>query len=487
MTKMITDSITAKVKTERRTARKGSVLVVDDEEIMRDVLETLLSAEGYRVDLSKTGEEGLDAYDRRAYDVVLLDVSMPGIGGLRALEGFLKLDADAVVIMITAYATFDTAIAAWERGAFGCIRKPFQNEQISAQVGAGIKRRRKEEERRTLRRAMSKAVDRGAIVGRSDIMQEVFRLVEQVAPARSTILITGESGTGKELIAQAIHEASPRAGKPFVTVNSSNIPSELLESELFGHTRGAFTGAVAAKKGLFEVADGGSIFLDEIGDIPPETQARLLRVIQEREFTPLGDTTPRRVDVRIIAATNIELREAVKQGTFREDLYYRLSVVPIELPPLRDRREDILPLAQHFIRKYNEENGRKVSEHIAPDVLALLEGYSWPGNVRELENAIERAVVIAPVDEITRECLRTEVSDPQAALAVARASAGSAASLDIGRGVNFYDEVRRFEIDLIRRALEQTGGHQSRAARLLGMNPTTLNSKIKTYNINLRA
>ncbi|MEO8433812.1 MAG: sigma-54 dependent transcriptional regulator [Pyrinomonadaceae bacterium] len=483
---MIIDSATAKVKTERRTARKGSVLVVDDEEIMRDVLETLLSAEGYRVDLSKTGEEGLDAYDRRAYDVVLLDVSMPGIGGLRALEGFLKLDADAVVVMITAYATFDTAIAAWERGAFGCIRKPFQNEQISATVAAGIKRRRKEEERRTLRRAMSKAVDRGAIVGRSDIMQEVFRLVEQVAPARSTILITGESGTGKELIAQAIHEASPRVGKPFVTVNSSNIPSELLESELFGHTRGAFTGAVAAKKGLFEVADGGSIFLDEIGDIPPETQARLLRVIQEREFTPLGDTTPRRVDVRIIAATNIELREAVKQGTFREDLYYRLSVVPIELPPLRDRREDILPLAQHFIRKYNEENGRKVSEQIAPDVLALLEGYSWPGNVRELENAVERAVVIAPIDEITRECLRTEVSDPQAALAVARASAGSAASLDIGRGVNFYDEVRRFEIDLIRRALEQTGGHQSRAARLLGMNPTTLNSKIKTYNINLR-
>jgi DNA-binding NtrC family response regulator len=483
---MISDSAPAKVKAERRTAKKGSVLVVDDEEIMRDVLETLLSAEGYRVDLAKTGEEGLDAYGRRSYDVVLLDVSMPGIGGLRALEGFLKLDADAVVVMITAYATFDTAIAAWERGAFGCIRKPFQNEQIIATAAVGIKRRRKEEERRTLRRAMSRAVDRGAIVGRSDIMQEVFRLVEQVAPARSTILITGESGTGKELIAQAIHEASPRAGKPFVTVNSSNIPSELLESELFGHTRGAFTGAVAAKKGLFEVADNGSIFLDEIGDIPPETQARLLRVIQEREFTPLGDTSPRRVDVRIIAATNIELREAVKQGTFREDLYYRLSVVPIELPPLRDRREDILPLAQHFIRKYNEENARKVSEQIAPEVLALLEAYSWPGNVRELENAIERAVVIAPGDEITRECLRTEVSDPEAALAVARASAGSAAALDIGRGVNFYDEVRRFEIDLIRRALEQTVGHQSRAARLLGMNPTTLNSKIKTYNINLR-
>ncbi len=462
------------------------MLVVDDEEIMREVLETLLTADGYRVDLAKTGESGLEAYGRRAYDVVLLDVSMPGIGGLRALEEFLKMDSEAAIVMITAYATFDTAIAAWERGAFGCIRKPFQNEQITATVAAGIKRRRKEEERRTLRRAMSKAVDRGEIVGRSDVMQEVFRLVEQVAQARSTVLITGESGTGKELIAKAIHEASPRAGKPFVTVNSSNIPSELLESELFGHTRGAFTGAVAAKKGLFEVADGGSIFLDEIGDIPPETQVRLLRVIQEREFTPLGDTVPRRVDVRIIAATNIDLRDAVRQGTFREDLYYRLAVVPIELPPLRDRREDVLTLAQHFIGKYNEENGRQVSEQIAPQVLALLEAYTWPGNVRELENAIERAVVIAPADEITRECLRPEIADPQSVIATSQEGSSFAAVQDIGRGVNFYDEVRRFEIDLIRRALEQTGGHQSRAARLLGMNATTLNSKIKTYNINLR-
>ena len=474
------------MKTEKRNSKKGSVLVVDDEEIMREVLETLLSTEGYRVDLAKTGEEGLEAYGRRAFDVVLLDVSMPGIGGLRALEEFLKMDSEAVIVMITAYATFDTAIAAWERGAFGCIRKPFQNEQITATIAAGIKRRRKEEERRTLRRAMSKAVDRGEIVGRSDLMQEVFRLVEQVAPARSTVLITGESGTGKELIAKAIHEASTRVGRPFVTVNSSNIPSELLESELFGHTRGAFTGAVAAKKGLFEVADGGSIFLDEIGDIPPETQVRLLRVIQEREFTPLGDTSPRRVDVRIVAATNIDLKEAVRQGSFREDLYYRLAVVPIELPPLRDRLEDILPLAQHFIQKYNEENSREVSEQMAPEVLALLESYSWPGNVRELENTIERAVVIAPGNEISKECLRPEISDPKSVVSASHGGASTGAVSEIGRGINFYEEVRRFEIDLIRRALEQTGGHQSRAARLLGMNATTLNSKIKTYNINLR-
>jgi DNA-binding NtrC family response regulator len=466
-------------------AKKGSVLVVDDEEIMRDVLETLLSAEGYRVDLAKTGEEGIEAYGRRPYDVVLLDVSMPGMGGLAALEEILKADAEAVVVMITAYATFDTAIGAWERGAAGCVRKPFQNEQILSTVAAGVRRRRKEEERQNLRRAMSRDVERG-IIGRSEKMQAVFQLVDQVAPARSTVLVTGESGTGKELVARAIHAQSPRASKTFVTVNSSNIPSELLESELFGHTRGAFTGAVAAKKGLFEVADGGSIFLDEIGEIPPETQARLLRVIQEREFTPLGDTTPRKVDVRIIAATNIDLREAVRQGAFREDLYYRLAVVPIELPPLRERREDILPLAQHFIAKYNEENGRQVSDQLAPEVLALLEQYSWPGNVRELENVVERAVVIAPGREVTRQCLPADILDPQRALGLGP-SAHAGPAVDVSRGVNFYDEVRRFEIDLIRRALDQTGGHQSRAARLLGMNATTLNSKIKTYNIQLRS
>src|SRR5918999_204578 len=349
-------------------AKKGSVLVVDDEEIMRDVLETLLSAEGYRVDLAKAGEEGLECYGRRAYDVVLLDVSMPGMGGLRALEEILKGDPEAVVIIITAYATFDTAIGAWERGAFNCIRKPFQNEQILETVASGIKRRRKEEERQNLRRAMSRSVERGSIIGRSEKMQDIFQLVDQVAPARSTVLITGES---------------------------------------------------AAKKGLFEVADGGSIFLDEIGDIPPETQARLLRVLQEREFAPLGDTSPRKVDVRIIAATNIDLKEAVRQGSFREDLYYRLAVVPIELPPLRDRREDVLPLAQHFIRKYNEENGREVSDQLAPEVLALLESYTWPGNVRELENVVERAVVIAPGREVTRQCLPAEIQDPQKAFSAA--------------------------------------------------------------------
>jgi len=464
-------------------AKKGSVLICDDEEIMRDVLETILTAAGYKVELAKTGEEAIEMYSQKPYEVVLMDVSMPGMGGLTALEDLLKLDPEAVIIMITAYATFDTAISAWEKGAQGVIRKPFQNDQILAFVSKGIRRRRAEEERQTLRQVMSKSVSRDAIVGRSEKMEDIFRLVERVAPARSTVLIQGESGTGKELVAKAIHEASPRADKPFVAVNCSNIPSELLESELFGHTKGAFTGAVASKKGLFEVADTGSIFLDEIGDLRPEMQVRLLRVIQEREFTPIGETSPTKVDVRIIAATNVDLKDAVKSGTFREDLYFRLSVVPIELPPLRTRREDILPLAQHFIRKYNEENGRVVSESFNAEVLSLLENYYYPGNVRELENIIERAVVIAATDEITVDCLRPEVRDPALAFEMVKRAEGSSAEIDIARGVNFYDEVKRFEIDLIRRALDQTAGHQSRAAQLLGLNATTLNSKIKAYNI----
>ena len=467
-------------------AKKGSVLICDDEEIMRDVLETILTGAGYKVDLAKTGEEAFEAYQNKAYDLVLMDVSMPGMGGLTALEEIIKLDEAAVVLMITAYATFDTAISAWEKGATGIIRKPFQNEQIVSLVSRGIKRRRKEEERVSLRQAMSRSVKRDAIVGRSDKMENIFRLIERVAPARSTVLITGESGTGKELAAKSIHESSPRAEMPFVVVNCSNIPSDLLESELFGHTKGAFTGAVAAKKGLFEVADGGSIFLDEIGDLRPETQVRLLRVIQEREFTPIGDTTLTKVDVRIIAATNVDLKDAVRNGNFREDLYYRLSVVPIELPPLRERREDILPLAQHFIRKYNEENSRNVSENLSPTVLSLLESYYYPGNVRELENIIERAVVIAPTDEITIDCLRSEVRDPNLARDMIVDGNGHSEQIDIARGVNFYNEVRRFETDLISRALDQTGGHQSRAARLLGLNATTLNSKIKSYNIHVR-
>jgi DNA-binding NtrC family response regulator len=460
-------------------ARKGSILVVDDEEVMRDVLNRLLAAGGYQVELAKTGEEGLDKFQQRPYDVVLLDISMPGMGGLRTLEEILKLDPEAVVIMITAYATFDTAISAWQRGAFSCIKKPFDNEEILKLVAAGVRRRRKDEERRALRQTLK----RSEIVARSQKMLQILAFVEQVAPARTTVLITGESGTGKELIARAIHNHSPRADKPFVTVNSANLPTELLESELFGHVRGAFTGALSAKKGYFEVADGGSIFLDEIGTISLETQAKLLRVIQERVFTPLGDTTPRQVDVRIIAATNVDLRQAVQEGLFREDLYYRLNVISINLPPLRERREDILPLAQHFIRKYAAENNKQISDQISPEVLSILEAYPWPGNVRELENVIERAVIVARGNSIQKEDLREEVLNPRPLISSSGGAHRMALEIDLSRSISFYDEVNRFQIELIRRALELTGGNQSRAARLLGMNTTTLNSKIKYLHL----
>src|SRR5215470_10177350 len=465
-------------------AKKGSLLVVNDEEVMRDVLSSLLASEGYSVDLAGTGEEGLDKLQQKPYEVILLDVSMPGKGGLRTLEEILKLDPEAVVIMITAYATFDTAIAAWQRGAFNCIKKPFDNREILKLIANAVRRRRKDEERRALRQTLKRSTHSKEIVARSEKMLEILSFVEQIAPARTTILITGESGTGKELIARAIHNHSSRADKPFVTVNSANLPAELLESELFGHVRGAFTGALAAKKGYFEVADGGSIFLDEIGTISMETQAKLLRVIQERDFTPLGDTTRKQVDVRIIAATNVDLKQAVAEGSFREDLYYRLNVIAINLPPLRDRAEDILPLAQHFLRKYAAENGRAISDHVSPEVLSLLEAHRWPGNVRELENVIERAVIVARGSQISKEDLREEIINPQRTTSEAGGQK-LATQIDLSRGISFYDEVNRFQIELIRRALEITGGHQSRAAKLLGMNTTTLNSKIRYYNIRL--
>lgn len=463
-------------------AKKGNILVVDDEEVMRDVLDSLLAAESYQVETARTGEEGLDKFQQRPIDLVLLDVSMPGMGGLRTLEEILKVDAEAVVIMITAYATFDTAIAAWQRGAFNCIKKPFDNREILGLVAAGIRRRRKDEERRALRQTLKRSTESKEIIAHSDKMLEILSFVEQVAPARSTVLVTGESGTGKELIARSIHNHSSRSDKPFVTVNSANLPTELLESELFGHIRGAFTGALAAKKGYFEVADGGSIFLDEIGTISIETQAKLLRVIQERDFTPLGDTTRRQVDVRIIAATNVDLKQAVDEGAFREDLFYRLNVIQISLPPLRERHDDILPLAQHFIRKYAAENGKRISDQLSPEVLSALEAYNWPGNVRELENVIERAVIIARGEALDRSDLREEVLSPRRQAAQSGGQL-SASQIEITDGISFYDEVNRFQIELIRRALEITGGHQSRAAKLLGMNTTTLNSKIRYYNI----
>ena len=375
--------------------RAASILVIDDEEIMREILEALLTREGYQVRLASSGEEGLELARSAPFDAAIVDVMMPGLDGIATLQELRKLDDDLPVLMITAFASVETAIAAMKLGAFDYITKPFKNDEVLVVVRNAVERRQLVAENTALKQTLQAQYRRFAgIIGGSPRMKQVFDLIIQAAPSRSTILVTGESGTGKELVARAIHSNSPRAERAFVTVNSGNLPPDLLESTLFGHVKGAFTGAINPKKGLCDLADKGSIFFDEIGNIPPETQAKLLRVMQEREFMRLGGMDTIKVDVRIIAATNCDLRQMVEDGRFREDLYYRLHVINIFLPPLRQRKEDIPLLAQHFLEKYGEENNRPDLE-ITPDALDVLMDYDWPGNVRELENVIERAVVLS--------------------------------------------------------------------------------------------
>ncbi len=345
--------------------------------------------------LASSGEEGLDLARSTPFDAAIVDVMMPGMDGIAALEELKKIDEDLPVVMVTAFASVETAISAMKRGAFDYITKPFKNDEVLVVVRNAVERRQLVAENTALRQSLQAQAQKfSGIIGRSPRMNQVFNLIIQAAPSRSTILITGESGTGKELVARAIHANSPRADRAFVTVNSGNLPPDLLESTLFGHVKGAFTGAINPKKGLYDLADKGSIFFDEIGNIPLETQAKLLRVMQEREFMRLGGMETIRVDARIIAATNCDLKEMVDDGRFREDLYYRLHVINIYLPPLRERKDDIPPLMQHFLEKYSEENGKPDIE-LKPEALDLLMDYNWPGNVRELENVIERAVVLS--------------------------------------------------------------------------------------------
>ena len=353
--------------------RPESILVIDDEEVMRDVLHTLLTQAGYAVTLAADGGEGLALARKETFDAVIVDVMLPEIGGLEVLEELKKTDADLVVLMITAYASVETAITAMKKGAFDYIGKPFKHEEVLHILGNALKQRRLQDENRQLRTALRDQGRFTEIVGKSHKMVQVFGLISQAAPSRSTILVVGESGTGKELVAKAIHANSPRIDRPFIVVNSGSLPHDLLESNLFGHVRGAFTGAVYAKKGLFELADKGTLFFDEIGNIPLETQAKLLRVMQEREFMRLGGVDIVKVDVRIVAATNIDLRRAVDEGRFREDLYYRLNVIAIQIPPLRQRKEDIPALVQHFIQKYSKENGRPPAEITAEALQCLLD------------------------------------------------------------------------------------------------------------------
>jgi DNA-binding NtrC family response regulator len=452
----------------------ASILVIDDEEVMRDVLGKLLAQAGYRVTVAEGGAQGLAIARKQVFDAAVVDVMMPDMGGIEVLEELRKHDPDLVVLMITAFASVETALLAMKKGAYDYVTKPFKNEEVLHILNNGLHQRRLQDENRELRGALRDQARFSEIVGKSPRMQQVFGLISQAAPSRSTILVVGESGTGKELVAKAIHVNSPREDKPFIVVNSGSLPHDLLESNLFGHVKGAFTGAVYAKKGLFELADKGTLFFDEIGNIPLETQAKLLRVLQDREFMRLGGVEIIKVDVRIVAATNIDLRRAVEEGRFREDLFYRLNVIAIQLPPLRQRKEDVPSLVNHFVEKYARENDKPVSGP-TPEALQALMDYDWPGNVRELENVIERGVVLTTTSRIGRDLIpdhvRTAPSFHVPHLAVPP------------EGISLRDVIANFERRLIESTLESTGGVQKEAARLLGLKPTTLNEMIKRHSI----
>ena len=455
------------------TALSARILIVDDEPVVRDVLGTLLRKEGYEVLTASEAATGRTLLETGGpWDAVLLDVMLPDADGLDVLRWIRQRDPDTAVLMITAFGTVENAVAAMKLGAFHYVTKPFKNEEVRLLVAQAVGTTRLRTENKDLKRALEQRFRYEKIVGKSRAMQEVYRFIDQVAQSRATVLIHGESGTGKELVAQAIHRRSARAGKPFVVVNSHSIPTELLEDNLFGHAKGAFTGATASKIGLLEVAHGGTVLFDEISTVAPEVQTKLLRVMQEREFLPLGALESRTVDVRIIAATNEDLRHLIEVGRFREDLYYRLNVINVTIPPLRDRMEDVPVLIEHFLQKFNAENGKDI-RRVDPEVVERLLSYPWPGNVRELENVIERGVVLARGEQFGTELLPKELTQHVAV-------PSAAPILD---DVPFYDAVSRYERRLIESALKRTGGVQKQAAELLGLKPTTLNEKIKRLGI----
>jgi two-component system response regulator PilR (NtrC family) len=460
------------------THTQATVLVIDDEEIIREALEALLTSEGYRVIAVPTGQAGVDTAGSRPIDAVLLDLMLPDKNGIEVLEEIRRIDDELPVIMVTAFGTIDSAVAATKQGAFHYFTKPFKHDEVLAVLRNAVERRRLIRENRELRDRLRSGAHRfDEIVGGSAKMRAVFDLIARAAPSRATALISGESGTGKELAARAFHRHSARADKPFITVNSGNLPPDLLESNLFGHVKGAFTGAVYPKKGLFELADKGTIFFDEIGNIPLDTQAKLLRVIQEREFMRLGGVDMIKVDVRILAATNVSLKEMTSQGRFREDLFYRLNVIMVELPSLRERKEDIPLLVQHFLEKFTEE-GRKGPLILTPAAMDRLMSYDWPGNVRELENVIERAVVLCPDREIGPDLIPDHVS--------ANPLIGTPEVVIPAQGIHFREVIIGHERRYIEAALEAAGGVQKKAAELLHIKATTLNEMMKRYEIRPR-
>src|SRR5579872_5137267 len=453
----------------------GSILIIDDEAAIRESLETLLAIEGYNVEAARSAEEGLAMLASSPRDLVLLDFALPDRNGIEVLDEIRQRDAGLPVIMITAYGTVENAVKAIHAGATNFIQKPWDNEKLLADVRASISHLRMEEENRQLKRALKQRYNFENIVGKSEPMLKIFDLVAQVAPSRSTVLIQGDSGTGKELIAKAIHANSPRKDGPFVPVNTGSMPTELLESTLFGHVKGAFTSAIASKKGLFEIANKGTLFLDEIGTMGLDTQSKILRVLQDRKFMHLGGVQEIQADVRIIAATNVDLKQMVREGRFREDLFYRLNVITIDLPPLRQRREDIPLLVEFFLKKYAKENERPVRE-ISPEALRPLVNYSWPGNVRELENVIERAVVLSSGPTIGPELLPDHIAGRGSSLPV----------LEHRPDASLFDIIEDCERRIIVEMLEKCSWNQTEAADRFRVPLSTLNQKIKRLNIEIK-
>ena len=451
-----------------------TILIVDDEKNYLVVLDTLLSEEGYEVLTAESAVHAMRKWRSNDLDLILTDMKMPKVSGIELLEMVKKQDADLPVILMTAFGTVEKAVEAMKKGAFDYVTKPFQNQELKLTVRKALEMRRLVKQNRLLHKELSERYQFDNIVGKSKAMLKVYELVKKVANTKATVLISGESGTGKELIARSIHFNSERKSMPFISVNCSALTDTLLESELFGHEKGSFTGAVSMRKGRFELADTGTLFLDEVGDMSPNLQVKLLRVLQEREFERVGGNRTISVDARIIAATNKDLWTEVQDGSFREDLYFRLNVVHINVPPLRERADDISLLVSYFLKKYTEEN-RKNSIELSPEAWRILLSHKWPGNVRELENAIERAVILCNGKQITEGDLPEEI------LVLEQSEFDIDRCIPIGK--KLPDALAEIEEKMLRRALKQCENVQTRAAELLGIEKNLLRYKMRKYNI----
>ncbi len=462
---------------EKTTQRNPRILVVDDEPSMRNFLEIMLNKEGYDVDMAGDGQEAISLLDSKVYELVITDIIMPKMDGTKVLKRVKEIHPETIVIMITAYASTESAVEAMNEGAYDYITKPFNVDEIKVIIKNALERGRLEKENLHLRRELGKGYSFENIIGISPEIVKVFNMIDRIALTKTNILITGESGTGKELVARAIHNKSPRRDRPFVVINCGGIPETLLESDLFGHVKGSFTGAVTHKEGLFEVADSGTLFLDEVGELTPSIQVKLLRAIQEKTFKRVGGTDEISVDVRIIAATNKDLEKEVIGGNFREDLFYRLNVIELKIPPLKERKEDIPVLAQHFLEKYSTEQGKKIKK-ISSYAIEVLKDYSFPGNVRELENIIERSVALESSNIVLPESLALSMYKEYSMI-----GKQEGAKEHMGDGFSMEEYISRIETDLIREALLRAGGKKKEAAKILGISYWVLLRKIDRYGI----